>query len=875
MSYGYIIIGSVPKFHNIPLHAEGGKMFSVIFSCVFLVAAAIAILIGVLKGKKRAWQLSVTRMILTVVSALLSALASSLTAYYGISALIDTFVPADIIAMMQDVPTAKPIIVALAAMLVAPLLFLLFYLIIRLIAMAFTKMLTRVFVKITTKKKEAPAEEEKKPEQAESAPAEAGSEYYKKLFGEDTPVTVSAKKPKEFGLEKNSWVSALCGGLCGLLTLCVLAVPSVGSLGVIDDIASLPLHSLAEGDESGIVEMAANALDASANNAGTFTVELMGGGLLYDAMTTYSVDGQLATLRKETGTVRAVANAVVLSTDEEADKAEAAESVRDISGAFNKSAILPMLLSDIVGSAAEDWRDGEAFYGIEKPSFGESMDPLMMSLIESFANSDRETIKTDVETVTNITATLIEKDALASFGEDPLALFAQEDTISSVLLELLENPRLCVMVDGFADFGIAAVMNTVSIPDDIEPLYEEFKGTFMNVQAESAEELTALYSEVFDDYGIRADEELISGAVSAKLEGADMSAWLMSNVAADQKDYAEKTEIVSIEMITEGTPTITDKEKEAKAIAHSFNTIYTLMNDSQGSLDAKVLLKDLGPVLDAFKVTESIGPEKTGYILKALLQSEMVHDKIGLSAIEASDTAGSITKNSAEGGYETMLNSLAKVVDVMEAANNPDMDTKKAVQAMLADLTPQTAEVMQTVSTPKVVKNYGVPDNAAAPVADMFSDTFGNLADAKENGMTDEEYEREAAAVADMTNVLMSTGDGGQMFGEGGRTGGSAEQFVDNILNSTVMSQTLVDTVYEGGEEPKNDPLVSDRQMSQEERDALTASLDAKWQESDKSEQSKKELIAIAAIMNVSVEITESGVQQVVEQPAPESAPAA
>lgn len=849
-------------------------MFTLIFSCVFLVAAAVAILIGALKGKKRAWQLSVTRIILTVISALLAALASSLTAYHGIGALIDTFVPAEIIAMMQDVPAAKPIIVALAAMMIAPLLFLLFYLIVRLIAMAFTGLITSGFIKITTKKKPETQQEPETAETAAAPTAEAGAEYYKKMFGEDKPVEVSAKKPKRFGLEKNSWVSALCGGLGGLLTFCVLCVPMVGTLDIVDDVASVPLHSLAQSDESGVMSMVAEAVDASANNAGSVTVKLVGGGLLYDAMTTYDVDGQLATLRNETGTVRAVANAVVVSTAEDSDKADAAQSVRDIGKAFNKSTILPVLLSDVTAAATDSWREGEDFYGISKPSFGADLDPLMMSMIEAFAQSDSVTIKEDVTTVANIAATLVEKDAFASFSKDPIALFAQEDTISAVLEDLLENPRLCVMVDGFADFGISVLMNTVNVPNDVEALYEQLGNDINNVYSDNEEELIALYSDLFDDYGIRTTEELVASAAKARLEGQDMNAWLAANLVADKNAYIESTEIISVNMITSGIPTVTDKEKEARAIAHSFNTIYALINDTKGDLDAKVLLKDLGPVLDSFAVTESIGPEKTGYILKALLQSKMVHDKIGLSSIEAADTAGSISKNSVDGGgYETMLGSLAKVVDVMEAANDPTKDTHAAVQKMLEDLTPQTAEVMQTVSTPKVVKNYGVPDQASKPIANMFSDTFGNLSEAKEAGMTDEEYEKEAAAVADMTNVLMSTGTGGKMFGDGGRTGGSAEQFVDNILNSKVMSQTLIDTVYEGGDEPKNDPLVSDRKMSQEERDALTASIDTKWQASDKSEQSKKELISIAAIMNVKIEITENGVQQIVDTPAPEQTP--
>ena len=829
-------------------------MFDLAFSLGFGVVILLAMLFGALKAKKKVWQFSVVRMVQTVVSAILGALAASAIAWYGIGAVIDMF-GGDLGGIMEEVPSAKEAIAAIISMMVAPMLFLPLYAIIRGITRIFTKMLTRLLVKLTTKKKKV--EEKKEEPAAVKAP---GSSYYEKLYGSAPQPSKKELKKKEFALEKSNWISALCGAACGLLTICVWLIPMVGTLGVVNDVASLPLHTAAEADESGTVEMVADILDAASNNAGTVTVKLVGGGLVYDMMTSYKVGGETATLKNETGTIKAIANAVVVSADEDTTKEESAKSVRAISKAFSKSTLLPTLVSEITASASEDWKNGKDFHGIEMPSIGEDLDHVMLSVVDGLAASDTTTIKQDVETIVDIVAVLIEKDALDDFGKDPMSLFENEQVTEKIFLDLLNNPRLCVLIDGFTDFGVSMLMQTVSIPEKLEPIYDEFKGELKSANAETEEELAVLYAEIFDNYGLRVSEELTLSAAQNTIEGGDILAWVEANVVADRAAFVEKTEIVPLKMITDGRHPVTDNKKEAKAIAHAFSVIYVVLGDLDDGGNVQGMLRSLGPVLDSFATTETIGKEETALILKALLQSEMVHDKIGLSVIEASNSAESISKNSEVKGYAEMMVSLSKIVDVIEAANDKGKDTEAAVKEMLADLTPEAADVIKNMATPNVVKNYGVSEKSSKPVSGMISDTFGNLADAKENGMSDEEYDKESAAVADMMNVLMSTGSQGKTFGEDSRTGTTATEFVDNIMNSTVMSQTVVETVYGEGDEPTQDPLLSESTMDDEERNELVSALNNKYAQSDKSAETEKEIISIAAMMNVQVGIVDGEV---------------
>jgi hypothetical protein len=213
-----------------------------------------------------------------------------------------------------------------------------------------------------------------------------------------------------------------------------------------------------------------------------------------------------------------------------------------------------------------------------------------------------------------------------------------------------------------------------------------------------------------------------------------------------------------------------------------------------------------------------------------------------------------------------MLTSLGKAVDVVQAAADSSKDTNESVKELLNDLTPETSKVLQTVTTPEVVVNHGVPEKSAEPVSDMLSSTFENLSNAKEEGMTDEEYEKESKAVSNMMDILMSSteNEGDTVFGENSVTGITAEEYIDNIMDSKVMSETLVDKVYGDGDEPTIDPLNSERGLAEEEKADLVDALNNKWLASDKSDETKKEITALASVLNVTVSVTDEGVSEVV-----------
>ncbi len=842
----------------IPYYDVGGKMFFAIFSGVFLLVAAIAVLLGVIRGKRKVWQVSLVRIIMTVVAALLSAAVSLIISWVVFDLVVDSLVSSgkmgDISSLINEVPSAQTAVLALVSMIITPMLFLVFYAIFRPITSVFVKPIAHMILGKNSKTSDASSNAN-------------GENERKKLTKEE--------KNAQLVLPKSHWLSAVLGGFSGLLMLCVLLVPLVGALGVANDIASTPLQELANSNEKFVT--VSEVVDASAANVGTVTVKMLGGGLLYDLMTSYPTDDGFATLRHESEFVGSVANAAVTSSDKNATPEKIRADFAEVSNSFDRSVLLPSVIAEMVSAASDDWTRGEDFHGIECPSFGgEDLQPVVTSIIEGLAQSNTETIKTDIRTIVDIVATLVVNDTLDKAEGDPMVILAEEATTSEILKLLLDNPRLCVAVDGISDFGMKLLMKQVNTPNDKNGLYDEFVTKFENVDVsdvpapmneteEQVDELAKAYADVLDAYGIRVDDATASAAAAAKRSGADMEAWIKANIVDTADAFNTKTEIISADMITFGRAEITDTDTEAKALAHAFAVIYDIMGDLEGEeFDVKTVLGSMGPALDSFSATQTIGKERTAYILKALLQSELVHDKIGFSVLEATDSANSLIKNSETKQYEGMLNSLSRAVDVVEAASDSNRNTTEAVEAMLEDLTPESAEVIQTMATPNVMKNYGVSDKSAAPVSDMVSDTFGNLSSAKEEGMSDEEYAKESAAVSDMMNVMMSAGSSqsSSVFGEGGMMNKTAGEYIDTIMDSSVMSKTIVDTVYAEGESASHDPLKSERVISDSDKSEFIAAANAKWSgmsAEEQNEESKRELVAMAAVLNIKIELTDAG----------------
>ena len=961
-------------------------MLKLVFSGLFLFFALVFLLIGMLKGKKYKFQYPLSKLITVIIAAVLAVLASRLLAKLLVSSVAEIVLTAfsdsqDLLQLLEKVPSAMAAVHALAAMIVAPILFFLIFLILKPIVGIFKRPIGKLLLKLgkneSAEQPVAEVQEEKTEEmkseatdaEAADAPAEKKAEEPKKAKKKNS------KKAAFLSAKKFDPLGALCGALCSFAVFVILLAPMVGTLTVANNAVKL-LSSQTNEDIQTVCEIS----DAAAENVGAKTVRALGGKLLYNRLTTYSVNGEPVSLNRELGFVASVGQAVIDISDENVSSKDAAASLRKVPTAFEDSALIPTLLSELLSAASDDWSQGRSFCGIECPSVGETFDPVVQDLMLVMSDSNRENISGDVRTIVNTLALFVENDALDAMKSDngAMSILKNEPLISGVMLEILENERLSPLVNSITNVGISLLAEQLGLAKDAQTMYDGFVGDmsseYQNIiaqnlsTAETVELLSKSVDDIFDEYGIVISDgvskciavDMIKGlstgdakevekffasvsdetdsmsigtsygvtylSTTDKNEGARAMATIekiVKSVNADTtveqlKDIIEAELTRGIDGLPEGIfselaekmaasmyqnikeeklsykaatfngadefaqnsvritrddlkmdiTAVSDKAKEADSVAKMFEAVFTVVDNLGGEASIGSIVESFGPVLDAASDCEMVGSGGAANILTAVLQSNTVRDNVGFTVTQATNIASSINENSAKEGesYTTLMKSLGNTVTIIEKTTKEDEDATESINDLIKDMTPASAEVLKTLSTPETMKNYGVPEKNAAPVSEMLADLFGNMAVAKEEGMSDEQYDKEAAAIKDLLNLAMSVGKSGDknIFGEDSATGISADEYIDRAKESTIIKKTVINAAYvNGGDTAKTDPLNTGDMLSESEKADFISALDSRWKtqlsesnDAAANAEFQKLLSSIAIIVNVDITIS-------------------
>lgn len=458
--------------------------------------------------------------------------------------------------------------------------------------------------------------------------------------------------------------------------------------------------------------------------------------------------------------------------------------------------------------------------------------------------------------------------------------FMETNLLPTVLPEAL-NAAVDCWEDGDKFLGISKPRFGASMSGLVDPTLALFKETDTEIFKEdvaTAAQVLAIMAEQDALKGIRANplgllqNKDVSTLVIYEILCNEHMSPLVGNVAdVGIRMLAEKVD-ANMEGVAMDTSHIANKEAEAGVIAEVLETVADVMNymEEHPSVDAQTM-RLIGVLLDSLADTQMAGEENTDRVLIGLMASEKVYSGIGFSKQEAANLADSINSKAHVGGYTPVMNSLGQTVEIIRLSSKTDksseeMDAK--VEVLLQDLTPESAAVLQEVTSPAIMQSHGVSEQSAEPTSEMVSKMFGNLSDAKEQGMSDEEYQKEAKATTDMLNLAMSAGksESGKTFGEGSSTGKSAAELLDNVLDSKVISQTMVETVYANGteEQPVINPLNSGKNLQDSEKQELLDAMNNKWNQASDEEKASADLqnkyVAIGAMMNISIQITDSGI---------------
>ena len=272
-------------------------------------------------------------------------------------------------------------------------------------------------------------------------------------------------------------------------------------------------------------------------------------------------------------------------------------------------------------------------------------------------------------------------------------------------------------------------------------------------------------------------------------------------------------------------------------------------------------------MLDKLASTDTIGKTCVDDLIIALMQSDVTESMMAMNDTEAARFALSIISATKDTGYESVMNSIANAVEALSLAK--DSTSAETLLAVLETLTPETASALKHLITPDVMGSIGIEGEKAEVMSNIISNIFDNIAEAKTNGITEEEYNAEIEMVSDIINVTMSMASGSsspdEIFGDSAEAGNTVQGYVNNVMDSEIIGTTIIDSVYGDSDTPKMDPLGANVELSESEETVLLDTINEKLSEADESEkeETEKKLTAIAAFVNVKIDITD-GVARIV-----------
>lgn len=888
-------------------------MFKLIFSGAFLIFALMAALFGFLRSMRTKWQLSAVRIATTIISCVFAVFISCTISWHSSALLIPIIknnLPSQYYDDIQTILSSTAVsesIQAIVSMIVAPVLFLLIFSILKPIASLANKPCAKLLIKLTENTEDQTTvdtnEESQKNEDAHQSDFiySLNNDYaygYENQFGnlpvENTDGQVTECEPQKekkitFKNKKITAASSLVGALSGFILFYITFIPFICSTSMVATTIPSAIPSIDQEYTSVVTELA----DAAKSNAGTVAMKLLGGEMIYNRLTTYKVNGHNASLANEVKFISTVSNAVInLSTsDSDTYDGKAVKQITDnIGNSFSKTTIIPSILPEVIAAANTKWDAGEEFLGIEKITSDGYLAPIYDTILEILSGETYDTIKTDICTILDIIGIIGEKNSVTTLANDPMILLADKETNTNIFKILYANERFYPIIPTIAECGIELISSSLNIRQNAQESYidliDEIMMSARNFDG-NHEELAELICQALKTHGIDTEidsclplankliRQNINGTLTSDSVLLSLSETEIKIIEADQdtetavrltlETYTKKTQLIFADNIQLNRELPSDIQAESTLLANAISTASTLASKLQNSdLSERSLIIDLGSLLDCFDRTNMFGSNISGDLLICMLQSEKALEALDMDLISITHLAKEICNASQNDSYTLLLKNLVTTIDIIDLATKNE-DITQNVEELIENLTPSTADAIKEIANPDIIQSYGVPAESAKKTSELVNDIFSGLSDAKQNNtLTEDQYSTESKAVSDMINIAMNaakqdTSSG--LFGEQSATGITAAEYIDRITDSQVISQTLMNTVYDQQGNMTLDPLQSSIYLTNNEKTELVNAMNAHLADTGDAdkEDTQKMLIAAAAIINVDVILNADG----------------
>ena len=217
---------------------------------------------------------------------------------------------------------------------------------------------------------------------------------------------------------------------------------------------------------------------------------------------------------------------------------DSVKSLHEIVDTIGESALMPELAATFVSSLCDNWAYGQPLFGLDRPSFGELLDPTVDVLLNILATVDGEILVEDLNTLVDVMDLLVQNGIFGNHEQsDKLmdSLGKNPDALREVVALFEANDHLAPMAAEIRMLCIRIVTQSLDMGD--AALTGELTGA-VNAYKDQPEQLSAELTEIVQEY--------LDGQGMSATVGTDM----IDEVAnAISKEFADKDFVTEDEVI--------------------------------------------------------------------------------------------------------------------------------------------------------------------------------------------------------------------------------------------------------------------------------------------------------------------------------------
>lgn len=652
----------------------------------------------------------------------------------------------------------------------------------------------------------------------------------------------------------NRLLGAALGLVVGFVCLVCTFFPLAGLVsfadGVLGEIKSSGVLEESQTDDIREDVLQADAIVTKLNDNFSFiTVNALGGKAMFNRFFTVRAGEKTVRLERETAYLLNLFVRAKPLIDTEFDLsrfgAKEAAALRSLGEGFGDSDLIPPVLGEILPAAAGRWESGLTFADLENPLVTEDelLQPTFNRLLSILKNTNEQTLKEDIRTVTEVLAQLSESGVLAALGNDAsqqelLKALAKEGVLSGLIGTLANNERMRDLVADVSNIGFRVIGEALNIPEDDTRVYnalvndltdEVIKAAALENKEAQIRGLSSGVQKVCARYGVDIDKEQADLYASCLLETngntptpekvAGTFQTLSRNRNGSDGETADLTaQLAGLAPLHHAAITMNDLLLNDKDIAAlSANTLYeqaksveillntfaeAITTNGDGKIDIDIDKLDaavLSQALIAFADTRgdgklhNIATSMTGLITCALQMA-------GVDAKAAGQLVNHITDGSSEKSVETLKNAMNLIKVMNSESENSQQEVKDIVSSLVQDMDKESSAVLADCISVNLIDKFtgsSLPDERSEAMVTVTKDLLIKFGETQEE-LTEEQADAEAAYMQTIFDLALSTGpESSTLFdkkdGTDSTLNKTADEFVETIQESTVISQTVVE----------------------------------------------------------------------------------